>query len=208
MAMELLIGLLQDWLAERDDAFVGGDMFFYFSATQARRNDFRGPDVFVVLGTERKDRKSWVVWEEDGKVPDVVFEITSETSEAMDKGRKKQAYAGLKVREYFIYDPYTGAVEGWRLSAKDGQYRPLRPTRAGRLASQCLGVEVGVWNGSYRQIEAPWLRCFLPGGMLLPTPEERAAEAEQRATAAEQRVGDLEAQLRAYKERLGTVGGQ
>ena len=40
-------------------------MFLYFSKTQAKNNDFRGPDVFVVMNTSRRERKSWVVWEED-----------------------------------------------------------------------------------------------------------------------------------------------
>ena len=55
--------------------FVGANMFLYFSQTQAKKNDFRGPDVFVVMDTTRRERKSWVVWEEDGRVPDVVIEL-------------------------------------------------------------------------------------------------------------------------------------
>jgi len=34
-------------------------MFVYFSETQAKRNDFRSSDVFVVMDTERRERKSW-----------------------------------------------------------------------------------------------------------------------------------------------------
>src|SRR6187402_3398992 len=73
---------------ERSDFYVAGNMFVYFSEHQVKRNDFRGPDVFVVLGTERKPRKSWVVWEEGGKLPDVVIEVTSDTTRAVDRGDK------------------------------------------------------------------------------------------------------------------------
>jgi hypothetical protein len=65
--MLLLIESLEHAFGDRDDFYVGGDMFLYFSEAQTRKNDFRGPDVFVVLDTERRERKAWVVWEEDGK---------------------------------------------------------------------------------------------------------------------------------------------
>jgi hypothetical protein len=34
----------------------------------------------VVLDTELKERKSWVVWAEDGKYPKVIIEILSKTA--------------------------------------------------------------------------------------------------------------------------------
>src|SRR5688572_27876357 len=79
--------LLDAW-DERRDFFVGGNMFVYFSEHQVRNNDFRGADVFVVLDTERKGRKSWVAWEERGRLPDVVIEVTSESTAHVDRGEK------------------------------------------------------------------------------------------------------------------------
>jgi len=69
----LLKDTLMDAWRDRRDFFVAGNMFVYFSERQIRANDFRGPDVFVVLDTEPKGRKSWVAWEEGGKLPDVVI---------------------------------------------------------------------------------------------------------------------------------------
>jgi Uma2 family endonuclease len=40
----LLIESLQYAFRERTDFYVGGNMFLYFSETQARHNDFPGPD--------------------------------------------------------------------------------------------------------------------------------------------------------------------
>src|SRR5687768_1123220 len=74
MQMNLLIDSLFHAWRDRDDFYAGGNMFLYFSETQKKKNDFRGPDVFVVLHTTRRDRKSWVVWEEDGRTLDVVIE--------------------------------------------------------------------------------------------------------------------------------------
>ncbi len=73
---KMLIFALEDAWRDRDDFFVGGNMFMYFSLLQTKRDDFRGPDFFVALGTTRRARRSWVVWEEE-RAPDVIVEITS-----------------------------------------------------------------------------------------------------------------------------------
>src|SRR5438128_1454051 len=68
LQMLLLIEALGNYWAGRDDVFVGGNMFVYFSPDQVSTHDFRGPDVFVVQGVPKRERKSWVVWQE-GKGP-------------------------------------------------------------------------------------------------------------------------------------------
>ncbi|MGH9799340.1 MAG: Uma2 family endonuclease, partial [Blastocatellia bacterium] len=65
----------------RNDFFIGVNLTVYFSREQLKTRDFRGPDVFIVLNTERHPRRSWVTWEEGGKYPDVIFELLSETTE-------------------------------------------------------------------------------------------------------------------------------
>jgi Uma2 family endonuclease len=73
LQMELLLNQLVPWLAEREDGYVGGNMFVYYSLAQVRNRDFKGPDFFAVLGIPKGERKSWFVWEE-GKAPDVVID--------------------------------------------------------------------------------------------------------------------------------------
>jgi len=103
--MELLINALLPWLDAREDGCVGGNMFVYYSMAQVRRRDFKGPDFFAVLGVPKGERRSWVCWEE-GKTPDLVIELLSDSTAAMDKGEKKRIYATqLHVPEYFWYDP-------------------------------------------------------------------------------------------------------
>ena len=229
--MNLLIHSLELHWADRDDFFVSGNMFLYFSALQAKKNDFRGPDVFVVLGTERRERKAWVVWEEDGRVPDIVIELTSESSEAVDRGEKMRIYGRvLHVPEYYIYDPFSGELEGHASGVASSDYVRLEPGEQGRLCSEGLGLELGVWQGTHLGVEAPWLRWHTPEGALLPTAQEHAAEAEQGRAEAEQgraeaeqgrveaeqgraeaeaRAESLEARLAAYEGRFGplTPGG-
>jgi len=217
--MWLLIESLRLFWKDRTDFYVGGNMFVYFSAIQALKNDFRGPDVFVVLDTERRERKSWVVWKE-GKAPDVVIELTSETTEQEDRGRKKQVYASqMRVPFYGIYDPFTAELEGYTLDAVAREYKPVATDENGDLLCDLLGLRLGVRRGIHAGIEAPWLRWIDAQGTPLPTGEEQAAAEATRATAeaaraeaeaahAEQetqRAEGLAARLAEYKKRFGPL---
>jgi Uma2 family endonuclease len=200
LQMDLLIYPLKPWLQahHREGAYVGGNMFVYFSLEQARRQDFRGPDVFVVLGVPAAERKSWVIWEE-GKGPDVVIELLSDKTAAVDKGKKKRIYQDqIKVSEYFWFDPFH--PEDWAgFGLHQGIYQALRPDAQDRLVSERLGLALVRWQGSYEGVEAVWLRWATPTGEVLPTPQEALAAERQRAEAEAQRA-DAEAQRAAAAE--------
>ncbi len=89
--------------AGRDDAYVGANMLMYY--VQGDPHQSVAPDVFLVLGRPPGDRLTWKVWEEDGRAPDLVFEISSPSTKANDLGAKKGLYEYLGVREYVLYDP-------------------------------------------------------------------------------------------------------
>lgn len=59
-----------EWLwQDKNDYFAAGNLTIYYSPEQKKSEYFRGPDFFVVLGTERRlERKSWVVWGEGGNI--------------------------------------------------------------------------------------------------------------------------------------------
>lgn len=191
LQMELLLETLQPWLAQRGDGYAGGNMFLYFSLAQTRGQYFRGPDVFVVLGVPRGERKSWVVWEE-GKAPDVIIELLSDSTRERDKTLKKKVYREqLRIPEYYWYDPFNpDDWAGFRLSGME--YQPLEPDESRRMWSQRLQLGLLRWSGSYRGVSAIWLRWMTPQGELLPTGDERA---EQSLLAAQQRIAELEARL-------------
>lgn len=201
LQMQLLMETLSDAWDARDDFFVGGNMFVYFSELQARGEmKVRGPDVFVALNTDRrKQRKSWVAWQENGKLPDVVIELLSPSTVAIDRGEKKRIYAQLwRTGHYVLFDPHTCVLEGYRLVS--GHYEPIAPDARGELAIESAGLAVGLREGTFRGEGGRWLRWIDANGAALPTGTERAAEAErvaraatERALAAEQRVADLEA---------------
>lgn len=170
-----IILLLQclEWLwRDRNDFYAVGNLTIYYSPHQKKSEYFRGPDFFVVLGTERKTRKSWVVWEEEGKYPNVILEILSDSTAKTDKGLKKEIYQDtFRTPDYFWFDPYTLEFAGFHLV--DGEYHPLQANAQGYLWSHQLGLYLGVYEGL--------LRFFTQDGQLVPTPEETAEQAQQKA---------------------------
>ncbi|MFY9823991.1 MAG: Uma2 family endonuclease [Thermoanaerobaculia bacterium] len=179
----------------RSDYFVGGNMFVYYSYEQAHaiaadindRRHYRGPDIFYVGGVEpRSGQKCWVVWEE-GRYPEVIVELLSPSTARTDRTVKKDLYARVfRTPEYFLQDPDQGKLEGFRLTG--GIYQPILPNAQGRLRSERLGLELGLWDGVYRRDENTWVRLFDEDGRLVPTADERAEVASQHAAAESQRA--------------------
>ena len=189
--------LIRHW-KDRDDYFVGGNMFVYFSPQQVKTHDYRGPDVLVVLDVDgTRERKSWVVWEE-GKPPDVVIELLSDSTAEFDKDEKKKIYQDrLRVPEYFWFDPFRGDWAGFALRA--GRYRRIKPDKHGRLISERLGLALVRWEGSYQRLNGWWLRWETLDGKLLPTGDECAEQADARA--AQERERAEQERERAEQER-------
>ncbi len=213
--MNVLVDSLEDAWSDRDDFYAAGNMALYFSATQSRRNDFRAPDVFVVLDTDRHERKSWVVWEEGGRAPDVVIEVTSESTEDVDRGAKMNIYARvLRVACYVIYDPFSARLDAYRLDSTGRRYTRIEADARGRVRVEPLGLWLGVVPSQIKEIEAPWLRwideddCVLPyGPELTRAAAEVVAAAREDARAAVGSVRAAEDSARAAEDSARTAEG-
>jgi Uma2 family endonuclease len=194
IAMNVLIRSVQKALGDRNDFFVGGNMFVYYSRNQAMNRDFRGPDFFVVLDVDGdRERQGWVVWEEQGRYPDVIIELLSISTATVDRGVKKELYERVfRTPDYFIFDPFEPqSLQGWHLEFGRG-YQPLTPNQHGWLWCESLQLWLGAWNGAIDR-EPPtgscdWLRFYTATGDLVLLPEEAA---QQRAEQAEQRLATL-----------------
>ena len=197
--MNVLIESLDDAWRDRNDVYVGGNMAVYFSELQAKKNDFRGPDVFVVLDTVRRERKSWVVWGENSRTPDVVIELLSPSTEDVDRGEKMRVYSKLlRVTHYYLFDPMSGVLEGFTLDAVAREYVSTLPDESGDVPCPALGLRLGIRHGQVMGVEADWLRWIDNAGQIVPLAEERA-----RALAAQTLA--LAAQLAEYHERFGPL---
>ncbi|MCZ8025290.1 MAG: Uma2 family endonuclease [Microcystis sp. M53603_WE2] len=189
--LQQILILLQclEWLwQERNDYFAAANLTIYYSPNQKKSEYFRGPDFFVVLGTERRlDRKSWVVWGEGGKYPDVIVEILSPSTAKIDRGEKKQIYQDIfRTPDYFWFDPETLELQGFRLM--EGQYQAIEPTDRGWLWSDLLGLFLGIYQQQ--------LRYFNREGELIPTPAEVAKQERQEKVLALQQIEQLKSLLR------------
>ncbi|WP_412978603.1 hypothetical protein [Nostoc sp. UIC 10607] len=69
-------------------------------------------DFFVVLGTQKKDRKSSVVWQENGKYPSLIVEILSSSATAVDNRFKKSLSAYLPYTRLFLVRPWNNETSG------------------------------------------------------------------------------------------------
>jgi Uma2 family endonuclease len=202
----LLIEVLSYAWRHRDDFYVGGNMFVYYSQEQARNRDYRGPDFFFVDRVPRSPvRPYWATWLEGGRYPDLIIELTSPSTAEEDRTAKKALYEGtFRTREYFLHDPETHRTEGWRLDPGQ-RYQPIVPDARGWVWSETLQLWIGLWEGTYGEVTEPtiWPRFFTHEGELVALESDaqrQRADAERQRADAERRRAEAERQ-RAEAER-------
>ncbi|ELR97825.1 Uma2 family endonuclease [Gloeocapsa sp. PCC 73106] len=191
----LLIQSLKWLWRERQDYFVSANLTIYYSSSQKKPKDFPGPDFFVVTGTTLDwTREGWIVWEEEGKYPNLIIELLSETTAKIDKGEKKQIYQDIfRTPEYFWFDLKSLELKGFVLI--NGKYQEITPTAEGKLRSDQLDLYLGVVERE--------LRYFSPSEKLILTPEEviqqreRTQQSQKLVQQERERAERLAAQLRA-----------
>jgi Uma2 family endonuclease len=208
--------LVAGYLASRDgrfdDFYAGINMFLYYSSQQVRNRDYKGPDVFFVKNVDgTRERLYWAIWDEEGRYPNVIFELLSPSTESTDLNEKKQLYEEVfRTPEYFCIAPQVKRMYGWRL--EKGIYVPIQADERGWLWSEELGLWIGRWDGLFLNLHATWARFYHPSGELVLIPEEaerQRAEAErQRAEAERQRADDLAARMSALEAELQRLRGE
>jgi Uma2 family endonuclease len=172
----LLVSCLEWLWRDRDDFFIGANLTVYFSRQQLKNRDFRGPDFFLVKNTQRQPRRSWVVWEEDGKYPDIIIELLSESTAAVDRTTKRELYQDrFRTPEYFWFDPESLEFVGLRLIGN--RYQDIANQPQGKW-SETLELYLTILDGQ--------LRFFKPNGELVPTPQESAMRQGEAAAQAMQ----------------------
>ncbi|MCI0525665.1 MAG: Uma2 family endonuclease [Acidobacteria bacterium] len=181
----------RDFLA---DANVG----IFFSIDQAPLV----PDMFLSLDIKvnpewfAAQHRSYFVWR-FGKVPDVVVEIVSNRKGGEMESKRKR-YAQIGVQYYIVYDPYR-VLKGDDLYVYEIGFGK-RYRRRDELTLPGTGLSVTLWQGSYEEGEATWLRWRDENGNLIATGKERADKAEQRASEAEAELARLREELDRLKK--------
>ena len=172
------------------DVHVCGNMFVYYEEGNPRK--VISPDVFMVRGVSKKDLRTYKTWEQQPHL-DFVLELASPSTFSRDFAEKKTIYERiLRVKEYYIYDPYheiQPSFIGFRLV--DGFYEEIGFVE-GRLPSEVLGLELGEREGVLRLYDPVKGSWFGPSREHLGEAKTRASEAETRASEAETRASEAE----------------
>jgi Putative restriction endonuclease len=135
---------------------------------------------------EGKIRRSYVLWREL-MAPLMALEFASgDGSEERDATPLSMATDGeiVKPGKFWVYEriiriPYYGIYE---MNAEklevyhlvDFSYQPIAPNERGHYAIAPLGVELGLWYGSYQNQTQRWVRWWDSQGNLLLIGDERA----------------------------------
>ncbi|MFQ5629217.1 MAG: Uma2 family endonuclease [bacterium] len=202
--MIYLLHALREYFRNDQMVYVTGNIFMYY-LDEANVRQGISPDIMVIFGVEKKERRIYKV-DDEGKAPDVVIELISTSTKLEDKVTKPLVYAYLGVREYYLFDPFGDTIksglQGYVL--EDGNYAPRSLDAESSLYSENLGLQLKVKDG--------WLRLYDPkSGVRLKAPKEvedelRTAHAkiEQESKArqaAEAEVARLRAELAKFQSK-------
>ncbi|MEH2012969.1 Uma2 family endonuclease [Nostoc sp.] len=180
--------VLRQYLLGRQATVLSNQFLYYAQGFPKLRV---APDVMVIFNVAPGGRDNYKIWEE-GQVPVVIFEMTSEGTKNQDTGFKKTLYEQLGVLEYWLFDPkgewIKEQLQGYRLRGE--VYEPITDSRCEPLQLR-LQIE-GQLIGFYRE----------DTGEKLLIPEELAEALKQERFAKEQ----AQSQVERLKEHLRSLG--
>ncbi|MHB1422116.1 MAG: Uma2 family endonuclease [Gemmataceae bacterium] len=181
---------------------VGQNSGIYWRNTDPPLQGCLAPDWFYVPDVppmlHGQPRRSYVMWQELESPRLAIEFVSGDGREERDRtpGEGKFWIYERRIRAgyYAIYEVDPERVEVWRLAG--GAYELVAANERGHYPIAPMGIELGIWEGDYKNFHLPWLRCWDSNGQLLPIDSERAEEAERRAEEADRRAERLAARLR------------
>ena len=190
------------------------DSGIYWRITDPPERGAESPDWFYVPNVppdlDGEFRHSYVLWQEYIP-PLIVLEFVSGNG---SEERDTTPWTGkfwiyeqvIRPAFYGLYAVKKASVEVYHLI--ENQYEQMPPNDRGYFSITPLGVELGLWQGVYQNVERPWLRWWDAEGNLLLTGEERVliaeeviAEERQRAEAERQRAETERQRAEAERQR-------
>jgi Uma2 family endonuclease len=215
----LLTDSLGPVLAERhpDGQYcIGQDSGIYWRETDPPEKGAEAPDWFYVPNVpptlDGGVRRSYVLWREL-MAPLIALEFASGNGEEeRDRTPLGVSAQGVTVKPgkfwvyeqiiripyYGIYEIKTGQLEVYHLT--DFSYQRIEPNERGHYPIMPLGVELGLWQGTYQNQEQLWIRWWDLEGNLLLIGSEQAKQEKQRAEVEKQRA-EVEKQRAEVAER-------
>jgi Uma2 family endonuclease len=214
---------------------IGQDCGIYWRETEPAEQGAEAPDWFYVPNVppniDGQIRRSYVLWPEH-IAPLIALEFASGNGDE-ERDSLRDSFASrtplsrtdegvvtkpgkfwvyervMRIPYYGIYQVNNGRLEVYRLI--DGYYQLLELNQRGHFPIAPLGVELGLWQGSYQNQTMLWLRWWDEEGNLLLIGDERAElerlrgeQQRERAESAEQaRQAEFQARRDAIPRLLG-----
>ncbi|WP_354636072.1 Uma2 family endonuclease [Planktothricoides raciborskii] len=207
-AILITLEVLRQYLTGQQ-ATVLGNQFLYYSQGFPKLRI--APDVMVIFNVQPGGRDNYKIWEE-GQVLAVIFEITSPGTKDQDLISKKDLYAQLEVKEYWLFDPkgqwITEKLQGYRLRGEtyelitDNLSEPLQL----RLAVEDKLIGFYRLDTGEKLLIPSELATALEQAQAQAEQERQLAENErQRAETERQQREEIEAQLARYRQQFGEL---
>ncbi|MEG4226347.1 Uma2 family endonuclease [Microcoleus sp. N9_B2] len=200
---------------------IGQDSGIYWRLTDPLEKGAEAPDWFYVPNVpptiDGQLRRSYVMWQEF-VAPLIVLEFVSgngaeerDRTPLLRSGKQETKPGKFWIYEnvirpafYGIYEVTEASVEVYHLV--DNSYHLVQANDRGHYPIAPLGVELGIWQGTYQNAELPWLRWWDSQGNLLLTGSERADREQQIAQQERQRADRAEDQLEQLRAQLRSAG--
>ena len=214
---------------------IGQDCGIYWRETEPAEQGAEAPDWFYVPNVppniDGQIRRSYVLWREH-IAPLIALEFASGNGDE-ERDSLRDSFASrtplsrtdeglvtkpgkfwvyervMRIPYYGIYEINSGRLEVYRLI--EGYYQLLELNQRGHFPIASLGIELGLWQGSYQNQTMLWLRWWDEEGNLLLIGDERTQlerlrgeQQRERAESAEQaRQAEFQARRDAIPRLLG-----
>jgi Uma2 family endonuclease len=198
------IGSVLQQLHPDGDYAIGQDCGIYWRETEPPEKGAEAPDWFYVPNVppllNGEIRRSYVLWREL-MAPMIALEFASGNGDEERDATPLSVWAEgetTKPGKFWVYEriiriPYYGIFEVKTRKLEvynwlNFSYQKLQPNERGHYPITPLGVELGLWHGTYQNQTQYWLRWWDSEGNLLLIGEERAQLERQRAEQERQRA--------------------
>ena len=195
------------YLGKPETTLVLSEVAAALFATTSREG-LRYPDLLIAFNVNPAlwEARNGYLISEQGKPPDFVLEIASESTGDEDEGDKRDDYEAMGVLEYWRFDHTGGDFHSAPLAGDrlvDGRYRPIEIVHVSdkiyRGHSEALNLDL-CW-------EYGRLRWHDPvAGHYLPTYDELVDERDARIVA-ERRAADAQAEIEALRAQVQAMEG-
>jgi len=180
----------------RDEpVFVAGDLLWY---PVEGSGESKAPNVMVIFGQDKKDRRSYRQWEEGNLGPQVMFEFVSTSNSQHEvEVEKLNFYQRHGVEEYYVHDPERGTLKGW--IRQGNRLQPIAVMEGWQ--SPLLGIRF--------ELVGQDMQLYYPNGERFSTYPELMMEREQerqRADQAERQLDEERQRSQKLAERLLELG--